>query len=178
MYSIEEGAMMTVQTTVRGKTHPAKRPNINKIRLMTDLILLVTMVLVISPPLTGIPLHEWIGFLVLIPLLFHLVVDWQWIVNTTKRLFNHQPGEVRFNYLLNWVQLLLLLLATVSGIAISEAVLPMFGVHVEIDRYWIAMHEISAGLFTVLMGVHIAMHWRWLVNTFRRHMLKQTGINQ
>lgn len=166
---------MTAQTTIR---RTAKRPNINKIRLVVDLILLAVMLIAISPMITGIAVHEWVGFIVLLPLLFHLVFDWRWIVTTTQRIFKRQPGEVRFNYLLNWLQFVLLLLATVSGIVISEVVLPQFGWYFAVDRYWIAMHEISAGVFTVLMGVHIAMHWRWLTNAVRRHLLQPTkGIS-
>ena len=164
---------MTTQTINKQASRSRNRFNINKIRLGIDLVLLVSMLIAISPAVTGIPVHEWVGFLVLVPILFHLVADWRWIVNTTKRLFKRQPGEVRFNYLINWIQFVLLLLATVSGIVISEVVLPAFGLVIPVDHYWIAMHEISAGVLTVFLGIHVAMHWRWLANAFRRYILKQ-----
>lgn len=156
---------MTVQTTISTTTN--RQVNVKRFRLWIDLVLLAGMVLAVVPFATSIPIHEWVGLLVLLPLLAHLVIDWKWIVTVSQRIFKRQPSEVRFNYWLNWTQFFLLVLATVSGIVISEAVLPTFGIHIIPDNYWIAMHEISASILIISMGVHVAMHWKWLVNAIR-----------
>lgn len=162
---------MAAQITAKRQPPAKKRRNVNKIRLMVDLGFLIVVVIVILPQLTGITIHEWGGVLIVVPLLVHLVLDWRWIVATTGRIFKAQANETRFNYILNWVQFIVFLLALVSGLMISETLLPVFGIHIQVDRYWITIHEISAGVFTVLLGVHIAMHWRWIVSVTRRYLL-------
>ena len=72
-------------------------PSSTQIQFLADIVLFVGIVWALMPQATGIPLHEWGSLLVIIPLLVHLVLDWQWIVAITKRLLKRQPGEVRFN---------------------------------------------------------------------------------
>ena len=74
-----------------------KKTSTNQIKLIADIILFVAFVLTNVPQATGIPLHEWISALFIIPILVHILLDWKWVVSVIQRLFKQLPGEVRFN---------------------------------------------------------------------------------
>ncbi len=157
--------------------------NTAKVRIFVDIFFVILMVLVLVPQTTGIPIHEWAGFLILIPFLFHLLINWDWIAKNSTRFLKKETNKSRFDYVLNWLLYLAMLVVTVSGIVISEAVLPLFGIHFEPDGFWSLMHTLSATLLMAILGIHIALHWRWIVGAFRKLKLKAdfhhlTGIVQ
>lgn len=151
------------------------RRSITQIRVWIDLIFFIGMVLVLAPQATGIPVHEWASFLIIIPFFLHLILDWKWIVNATKRIFKRNNGETRFNYVLDWLLFVLFVTATFTGIVISEAALPALGIHMTIDPFWAALHDTSANLMMVVIGIHLAMHWKWIVTNVRNYLLRRLG---
>ncbi len=127
------------------------------------------MVLVLlSPTAISIPLHEWAGVVIFIPLMVHILIDWKWIVNVTKHIFGTQTAQTRFNYCWDWLLFIVVTVAFVSGVVISEAALPALGFKVEIDPFWTGVHIIASRVLMMLLGVHIAMHWNWLVSALKR----------
>lgn len=135
-----------------------------RVRLYTAIVLFIGLVVVLAPQATGIALHEWASFLVIGPLLVHLVIDWEWIVSASSRFFGTQPGRIRFNYCWDWLLFAMMTVATVSGVAISEAALPALGITITIDPFWSVAHDISANLLMVMLGVHLGMHWKWIMS--------------
>ena len=164
---------MTQTTGTHPTAQPKRKRSITQIKLYLDIVLLVSFILANIPQATGIPFHEWIGFLFVIPLIVHILLDWQWVVNTTKRLFGKLPGEVRFNHFWDLLIFVMMVLVVLTGTVISESALPALGIHVTIDPFWSTMHDITANLTMIFIGVHLAMHWRWIVNAFKRYILKQ-----
>ncbi|MEN6299682.1 MAG: hypothetical protein ABFD51_07200, partial [Anaerolineaceae bacterium] len=67
----------------------------NKIKLSLDILSGISTLVLLSPSLTGIPVHEWLGLAVIIPLLVHLLLNWGWIVTTTRSFFGKLPGRTR-----------------------------------------------------------------------------------
>jgi hypothetical protein len=150
-----------------------KKMSANQIKLYTDIVLFTAFVLVNIPQATGIPFHEWISFLFIIPLLLHILLDWKWVVNVTLRIFKKLPGEVRFNHIWDLLIFIMMVFALFTGVVISEAALPAVGIHVTIDPFWSAMHDISANLLMILIGIHLAMHWNWIVSMFKHYVLRK-----
>jgi len=139
-----------------------------QVRLFTAIVLFVSMVIVLlAPYTTGIPLHEWLGFLILIPWLIHLIVDWKWIVSTTRTFFKRGAGRSKFNYVLDWVLFFLLTVMIVSGVLISEAALPAIGIHINVDPFWFVIHTIASRFFMMLLGVHLALHLVWIMGAIK-----------
>ena len=145
-----------------------------QVRLWIDVVFFIGMVLVLAPQATGIVIHEWASFLIIIPFFLHLILDWKWIVNTTKRLFSRVKGEVRFNYVLDWLLFFLFVTATFTGVVISEAALPALGFEITIDPFWSSLHDISANLLMVIIGIHLAMHWKWIVTNVKKYVLRRS----
>ena len=147
----------------------SKKMSTNQLKLYVDIFLLFSFVFVNIPQATGIPIHEWASVLFIIPLLVHILLDWKWIVNVTKRMFGRLPGEVRFNHIFDLIIFIMMTLALMTGFVISEAALPAIGIHVAIDPFWSMMHDLTANLTMVLIGVHLAMHWGWVVSSVKRY---------
>ena len=163
--------LMTQQTV--STTRPKQKKSSTQIRVWVNLVFFIIMVLVLAPQATGIAIHELVSFVVIIPLFIHLIMDWKWIVNITKRLFKKVTAETRFNYILDWLLFFLFVVATFSGVLISEEALPAFGINIVIDPFWVELHEMSANLMTIVLGVHLAMHWKWIVTNVKKHILRR-----
>ena len=156
----------------------------SKVRIYVDIFLFALMILVLIPQTTGIPIHEWASFMILIPFLLHLIINWNWIANNSAKFFKRQANKTSFDYILNWVLYLLMIIVTVSGIVISESALPFFGIHFEPDRFWSQIHNSSATIFMLTLGIHIALHWKWIIGAFGslhfksdlHHLTKITSI--
>ncbi|MGJ8734140.1 MAG: DUF4405 domain-containing protein [Cellulophaga sp.] len=141
---------------------------ISKTRIILDLFFFILMIAVLIPQSTGIAINEWLSCIILIPFFLHLIINWNWIANQSKNLFKKQLRKTKFDYFFNWILYLDILLVTVSGIVISEAALPAIGIHFNINPFWAIIHNASATLFIALLGVHLALHWRWIVTTHQK----------
>lgn len=141
---------------------------ITKTRVILDLFFFILMIAVLIPQSTGISIHEWLSFIILIPFFLHLIINWNWIANNTKNLFKKQLRKTKFDYFFNWLLYIVMLIVTVSGIVISESVLPAIGITFNINPFWTIIHNASATLFIVLLGIHLALHWKWIITTFQK----------
>ena len=65
-----------------------------------------------------------------------------------------------------------------TGIIISEAALTKMGNSIVADPFWFTIHDISSNLFLLLLGIHLAMHWDWIVKGFKRYILLKPSQQQ
>jgi len=139
--------------------------NKTKTNLLIDITIFIAFLVAGEPAITGLPIHEW----------FHLVLHWDWIVSITitfvKRLFH----ETRFNYLVDFLVFLSFITVMLSGLLISRTVFSAFGIQVQVTRAWREIHSLSANLTLLLIGLHFAMHWKWIVSSFQRYILAPLG---
>ena len=56
---------------------------------------------------------------------------------------------------------------TVSGVLVSGAVLPAFGLYADGFFFWDPLHAASAKVLLALLVVHVVAHWRWIAGLFR-----------
>lgn len=139
-------------------------------KLIVNTILGVAFVAISAPQATRIPAHEWLSLAFLVIFALHILFSWQWIVGVTARMFSALRGQVRLNYLLDAASYLAMIAVTVSGIIISESAFPSLGFPRVHDRFWAVIHDRSSELLLILIGVHLAMHWEWIVAALRRLM--------
>ena len=150
-----------------------KKRSTNKVKLYVDIFIFLFFLVVSAPQATGIALHEWLSFAFLATFIVHLLLNWKWIVNVIRRFFKKLPGETRFNAIWNALLFILGTVVFFSGVFVSEAALPLLGFPIVIDPFWAQMHDLTANLFLILLGVHLAMHWRWFVDAFKRYILRK-----
>jgi hypothetical protein len=150
-----------------------KKFSITQFKLFLDLLVLALFIAVNIPQLTGLAGHEWVSFVFVAPFLVHLIMNWKWVVNVFARLFQKLPGETRFNQIWDLLLFIMMTLVVFSGTVVSEKALPALGIHIEIDPFWRSIHTGMANLLMLMFGVHLTMHWKWIVSNFRRYVLQK-----
>ncbi len=140
----------------------------SRINLAIDLSIFIAFLIAMAPRTSGIAIHEWLSIAFGAAIIAHLLLHWQWIVQVTRRLFGHVAVSARINHLLNVLLFIDLTVVILSGLLISEAALPALGIQVERGGAWRGLHDLSANAFMLLIGLHIALHWHWIVRTVGR----------
>ena len=105
------------------------------------------------------------------------LLKWDWVVSVTLRLFKRLPGETRLNHAWDHLNFILITTVIVSGIVISQKAMPLFGIPINRDPFWITVHGLSTALLLAIIGVHIGLHWTWVVNTANRYLFKRSRAN-
>jgi hypothetical protein len=79
----------------------------------------------------------------------------------------------RLNYLLNAGFFVSFVLLMYSGIAISEDAMPWLGVSAFNNRAWRMHHHTLSDITLIIMAIHVAVNWQWIVNLFRHRRSNQ-----
>ena len=147
---------------------PNVTPARDAFKLRWDVLLFGLLVLAAMPHATGVAAHEWISVGLVPVLTVHLVLNWSWIIATTRQMFTTLPGETRFNHVWDALLYVMFITATVSGLLSSRVVLPMIGLPPLRDGFWAMMHVVSATVLTCMIGIHLALHVRWVLARLKR----------
>ncbi|HSY50706.1 MAG TPA: DUF4405 domain-containing protein [Thermoanaerobaculia bacterium] len=139
-----------------------------------DSALLVALLLLLAPRMTGLPIHEWIGISFCAPVVIHVLLSWRWIVATLRSLPS-RTTRTRINVMINTALFVLTVIEIVSGLVISRVALPLLGLHTIEDGSWRALHNQALNFTKLAVGLHIAMNWRWIVTALAR---RSASINK
>ena len=142
-----------------------------KTKLWLDIIIFVAFLVTMDPRSSGIAIHEWLSLAMLAALTLHLLLSWDWIINISQRFFGKLGTQNRLNYILNWLLFIDGTLLIVSGVMISEVAMPFLGIRLPEGFAWRRLHDMSANLGLLMLGLHTALHWSWIVNTFSRYLV-------
>jgi hypothetical protein len=143
-----------------------------KTKLVIDIIIFFGFLLAMDPRSTGIALHEWLTVAAMSAVITHLLLSWQWIVEVTRRFFSMKAARPRLNYGLNVLLFIDMTLIMFTGIMISESFMPTLGLQVARNFSMREFHDMTTNLFILLLGLHVGLHWNWIVSTFDRYLLK------
>jgi len=130
-----------------------------------------------SVALTGLALHEWLGIAFIAVLVLHLLLHWQWITGATLRWLRSLSWKVRLTYLVDAVLFITMTLVIFSGLMISEVALPLMGLTTSRNFAWRAIHSASSNGVLVLVSLHIALNWRWIVAVTQRLLPRFQPVN-
>lgn len=153
----------------------SKTKNRTKIKIGIDLIIFAIFLIAMEPHASGIPIHEWLTTGALTVLVVHLLLNWEWIVQTTRRLLGKTNNQARVNYILNWLLFIDGTVIMLSGFMISESLMPFLGISPPRNFAWRSLHDLSANLFLLLLGLHTALHWSWIVDVSKRYIIQPAG---
>jgi hypothetical protein len=138
--------------------------------LYLDSLLLLIFLLLLSPRLTGLRVHEALGLSFVSPIFFHLLIARAWITLSIKRFWNLANRRARVNVCLNVVLFVLIVIEIFSGLMISRVALPYVGLRTINDRAWRLLHNLALNWTLMVVGLHIAMNWTWIMTAFRRRV--------
>ncbi len=139
----------------------------NTAKFILSLSLTVVMLLLMDPrSFFGLPFHEWSGLIIGIFFILHKVLNWGWIKRVTLLFLGNTTWRARINYILDVFLLVGLTLMILSGIAISRTIdfswLKIGGS----PMFWRLMHTSSSMITLALFGIHLGLHWNWVVQRF------------
>jgi hypothetical protein len=139
----------------------------NIIKFCLSLSLTIVMLLLMDPrSFYGISFHEWAGLVIGLFFILHKILNWGWIKKVTFSFFGRSPWRARLNYILDLFLLAGLTLMILSGIAIARTIdfswLKLGGS----PMFWRVMHTSSSLITLVLFGIHLGLHWNWVIQRF------------
>lgn len=98
----------------------------------------------------------------------HCVTHVDWIVDAVKTTIGHPSFARTGNLVLDTLILVDFVVCMVSGILISGAILPTFGLYADGYYFWDPLHATSAKLLLALLLMHVVVHWKWILGFFRK----------
>lgn len=141
------------------------------INYLVDITIFVAMLLALNPHMTGMAVHEWLSLAFGGAIITHLLLHWQWIVAVTRRFLGNITWASRLNYLVNLLFFIDMTIIIFTGIMISATALPTLGISFANSHGWVMLHKTAANLALPVLGLHVALHWRWIVNTTKRYLI-------
>ena len=132
-------------------------------RLFLDTALLIGFVAAYRPTWTGITLHQWLSIAIVVPALVHLIVNWEWAIRIVRTFLQRLFSASRLNFVVDCFLLLATVTVTVSGFMVSPALIAPFGIHASHPLEWRLVHSWSADATILIVLLHTALHWRWLL---------------
>jgi len=143
-----------------------------KTKLWLDVLIFIAFLVTMDPHSTGIAIHEWLSLAMIGTMVVHLLLNWDWIMQISSRFFGSVGRQNRTNYIVNWLLFIDGTMIMISGIMISEVALPVLGIQLPAGFAWRRLHDMSANLGLLLLGIHTALHWGWIVTAFQRYLIQ------
>lgn len=140
----------------------------NKTKLWIDLGVFLGFLVAAEPHLTGIAVHEWLSLALGAALLVHVLLHWAWIAALVTHFFKKVWHVSRLKFVVDLLLLMAFVTIFLSGLLISEAVLPALGIHLAEGGAWKFIHAQSVNVTLALIGLHVALNWKWVANTISR----------
>lgn len=142
---------------------------------MLDLLMAVTFMLLMNlGVLNGLPFHEIAGLVIGVAILTHIGLNYRWVINTTKKIFDPKlPKKTRFSFLLNVLLLISMATVIITGILISRVVFPNLAI--KGGHSIRGIHSFSADATLALVGLHIGVHWQWVMSSCKRAFKSKEG---
>ncbi len=135
--------------------------------LAVDAVVLIVYVIAANPSATGIDVHEWLGLGALVVLVVHTTMHFDYLAETVRHAA-HRRGVRLAKLALDVALVVVFMLCCASGLMVSGAVLPAFGLFAEGYYFWDPLHAASAKLLLALLLVHVVANWRIVAAGLRR----------
>ncbi|MDR3686542.1 MAG: DUF4405 domain-containing protein [Coriobacteriia bacterium] len=135
-------------------------------RLALDLTVFAIVVAAANPVFTGITLHEWLGVVLIVPALVHLIVNWEWVTRAVSAFFGRIRTAARINLVVDAALFLSVIGVTLSGFMVIPGLASALGL--QAATLWHPVHLITSNLTVAFTLLHFALHWKWVTSVVRR----------
>ena len=145
--------------------------------LLVDSAMLALVIVLECLDLTGLELHEWLGFTLCPLVLLHVSWQWPWFVTQFRKFLGAPGGRVRINALLNSLLLVLMSAVLISGLLNSRQAISVVGERFGSIRVWREMHNWLNFTLLVWVALHLGLNWDWILGVLnRRHRNKPPPV--
>lgn len=141
-----------------------------RIKLAVDILLAATLLLLMPYELIGQEFHEIAGVIMLIVLLWHHILNVQWLRSIFKRKYTLFRIVQTVLNLLIFVCMIALVF---SGLFVSQTVFTFF--NLGYSEVFARIHMLSAFWGFVLMSIHIGMNWSTIVGRIKKKIKWQSN---
>lgn len=148
---------------------------INWIKISLDIAMAVVFVLLFNTSvIAGLTFHEIAGLSIGLAFILHMTINRRWIKQVTRNLFGKQIAmRTRIGYGVDVLLLLSMFYTIFSGIMISRVLFP--NLQIGNEALFRNTHAAVAYLSLGLAGIHIGLHWQWVINLFQRILRIKPG---
>ena len=144
----------------------------NRTNLLIDAGIFVAFIVAMEPGFSGIPVHEWLSAALGATIIVHLLLHWNWIAAVAARFFRKLWHTSRLKFFVDALLFTAFTAVMLSGILISKAILPSLGIRVQENMLWRQLHSLTADLSILLLGLHFALSWKWVVTALKRFLVE------
>src|SRR6185295_10908110 len=125
---------------------------------------------------TGLQWHQWLGFAFCPLVLLHVVMQWQWCITQFQRVLTPGAWRERVNAGLNLLLLALMGAVLFSGGFVSSQAVESVGETFGRVRIWSDVHGWLNVAVVVLVGLHLALNWDWMISALRRRRPERPAL--
>lgn len=146
-----------------------------KLNFVIDVILAIVFLLLMEPLFTGVSIHEWVGLFIGVVFIVHILLHWRWVYEVTKKYFSKLANKSRVNYILDLLLLIGVVICVFSGMEIAKTIdFSWLGLNGN-ELTWKKIHTASSLLTLIVIAIHIGLHWKWAMNSFKRITKRDTA---
>lgn len=142
-----------------------------KTNLVFDIAIFTAFLAAANPSLTGNTIHEWLSLSFAAAIITHLLFHWKWLVKVTTEFFRNIFHQSRLNYVVNMLFFIAMTAVMLSGLMISNDILSFLGIQLDVSRGWKTIHSLSADASIIMLGIHTALHWKWVITYTGRYIV-------
>lgn len=138
-----------------------------KIKIVLDIIMFISMILLMKTNITGLQLHEILGICLFIIFIIHKIINFKWVKSVGKNILNkNMKSKSKIMFFLDLILFVFITLNVITGILVSKFILVSITVN-NIETITI-LHKFFAWWSLILISIHIGLHWENVVNYFER----------
>ena len=142
-----------------------------KTNLILDISIFSAFLVISNPRLTGTTIHEWLSISFAAAIITHLLFHWQWIVKIGSEFFKKLFHQSRLNFVVDSLFFIAMTGAIFSGLLISKDILSLAGIQFNAGQAWKSIHSLTADASLIMLGLHFALHWNWVVTNVGRYIV-------
>ncbi|MBE7471915.1 MAG: DUF4405 domain-containing protein [Anaerolineales bacterium] len=130
--------------------------------------------------------HAWIGVTILAGAVIHVALHWRWVTCLAGRFFSGTSAQARLNFGLDSLLLVAFSLTSLSGLVIWLVLggggyrggrNPAY--HAALFGFtrpdWVDFHGWASLAILLMVSIHVALHWRWIVCALRNSARMSRG---
>jgi hypothetical protein len=114
-----------------------------------------------------IAIHIFSGMVGLTGIIMHIVWHWDWLTALRGRPLSGMPEKLRANRVVDRISWFTFIATNVFGVL-------AWAFHLGDDIYLASapdrLHVVFGVVWTILMTVHLALHWKWITSTSHRYI--------